>query len=180
MVDDSEYADLDDVWMHRGAILNRVWVHLNTLTVEGDTMLFLYSALELRFFIESLFFELLEHYRGGQLNRRDVKTYRPQDYCSLISQLEPAYITSAAEVLGVETLEENWLSHTVELYGRLGAYLHLPKQPLISEDHEQWKLGLEGLVIGAYEYFDSLTAHSARQSARMAVYAEQLVGCEPR
>lgn len=158
-----EFPPLEDVAMDRDSILDRVWVHLNDLASNPDTVLYFYCALEMRFFIESLFFELLAHYKDGEFSSRDLKTYRPKDFDALVSRLEPEYLSEASEVLGISASRHD-LARLSELYGKLGACLHLPKEPILADDQERWKLELEGLVIGAFHWLDRFTRDPWRSS----------------
>lgn len=139
-------------------ILGRVWLHLNELSINPNTILYFYCALELRFFIEALFFELLVHFKNGGLKRRDLKIYKPKEFAALLEQLEPDYLAKASTALGIAITPED-LTRIMELYGRLGACLHLPKEPFFSSDQEEWKNDLEVLVIGAFNYFNTLTGN---------------------
>lgn len=159
-----EFPPLEDVQMDRDSILDRVWVHLNTLASNPDTVLYFYCALEMRFFIESLFFELLAHYKNGEFSSRDLKTYRPRDFDALIPRLEPEYLSEAGEVLGISASADD-LARVSRLYGRLSACLHLPKEPILTEDQERWKLEPEALVIHAFHYLDAFTRDPWRSSS---------------
>jgi hypothetical protein len=152
---DYDYPPLEEVWMEPEAILDRVWVHLNELSVNPDTMLYFYSALELRFFIEALYFRLLLTVRKGEPMRRDMKAYRPLEFATLLAEADPNWLALAAPKAGVR-LTSGDLIRVNEIYGRLGAYLHLPREPYFLEDQNQWLLSLEALVGDAFEYLHSL------------------------
>ena len=153
-----KYPPLEDVWMDRESILGRVWVHLIELSSNPDTLLFFYSALELRFCIESIFFDLLAHVKKGKLSNRDLKVYKPKEFSALLEKLEPKYLSTTSNAIGV-TLTRDDLAHLTQLYGQLGAHLHLPKEPFISRDQQEWKTKLEKLIITAFHYLNSLTGH---------------------
>jgi hypothetical protein len=154
---DYHYPPLEEVWMEPEAILDRVWVHLNQLTVNPDTVLYFYSALELRFFIEALYFRLLLAARKGAPARRDMKAYRPLEFVTLLAEAEPDWLASVAPTAGVR-LTAGDLIRVNEIYGKLGAYLHLRREPYFLEDQAEWLLGLETLVGDAFEYLHRLVA----------------------
>jgi hypothetical protein len=146
---DPHFPLLEDVWMEPGAILDRVWVHLNTVTVNPDTVLYFYCALELRFFIEALFFELLMRARRGQPTRQDRSLYRPRDFDRALSALHPDYVSEATRAMGWD-ITPSTIEHVRHLYGRLGALLHLPKEPRLVDDQHEWKGAVERTVLQAF------------------------------
>ncbi len=144
--------------MDREAILDRVWSHLNDLTVSADTHLYFYCALELRFCIEGLFFEILLSLRDWQPERRDFQIYRPKDFHRALSALDPSYLSYASESLGIQLTDKD-VSDLGKLYGQIGAILHLPREPYFEENQAEWKLDLERMVLTAYEYLRGLAGY---------------------
>lgn len=153
---DTKYPPLEDVWMDRESILGRVWIHLIDLSSNPDTLLFFYSALELRFCIESIFFDLLTQVKKGRLSNRDLKVYKPKEFAALLSKLDPHFLSTTSTALGV-TITSDDLVHLMQLYGQLGAHLHMPKEPFVSTNQQEWKTKLEELIIAAFHYLNSLT-----------------------
>ena len=158
MDSETDYPPLEDVWMDRACILDRIWVHLNELTVNPDTRLYFYCALELRFCIESLFFELLARLKDGRLTSGDLKTYRPTDFLQRLERVDPDFLSQASNKIGFTVTPED-RDRLLRLYGQVGRYLHLPKEPFIHTDQEEWKGTLEELVLDASKYLCSLTGH---------------------
>jgi hypothetical protein len=154
-----DFPLLEDVWMEPGAILDRVWAHLNTLTVNPDTVLYFYCALELRFFIEALFFELLMRARRGEPTRHERSLYRPRDFDRALSALHPDYVSEAAHATGWD-LTPYTIEHVRHLYGRLGAVLHLPKEPRLVDDHHEWKSDVERMVLQAFHDLRVIVGYS--------------------
>jgi hypothetical protein len=152
---DYVYPPLEEVWMEPEAILDRVWVHLNQLTVNPDSVLYFYSALELRFFIEALYYRLLLAARKGEPTRRDRKAYRPLEFAALLAETDSDWLVSVAPAAGVRLTVGDSIRLN-EIYGKLGSYLHLPREPLVMEDQTEWLLGFEALVEAAFEYLHSL------------------------
>ena len=155
---ETEYPPLEDVWMDRASILDRIWVHLNELTINPDTRLYFYCALELRFCIESLFLELLARLKDGKLTSRDLKTYRPTDFVQRLEHVDSDFLTQASDQIGFPITPDD-LNRLLKLYGQVGRYLHLPKEPFILTDQEDWKGGLEEFVLNASKYLCDLTGH---------------------
>jgi len=155
---ESEYPPLEDVLMDWESILGRVWVHLNELTVNPDTMLYFYAALELRFCIESILFELLARLKKNKITNRDLKIYKPKEFAAILRQVDPDFLSKASIDLGF-AINKNDLNKIMRLYGQLGRCLHLPKEPFILEDQEEWKNTLEELVGYTYKYLNNLTGH---------------------
>ena len=155
---ETEHPPLEDVWMDRESILGRVWTHLNELAVNPDTTLYFYSALELRFWIESLFFEILVRLKSGKLNKRDLRVYKPKEFAVVLDSLDPDFLSKAGADLGF-TVTPDDLDRIMKIYGQLGRYLHLPKEPFILKDQGEWKDSFEELVINAYNYLNDLTGH---------------------
>lgn len=153
-----DYPILEDVWMEPEAILDRVWLHLNELVVNPNTVLYFYGALELRFFIESVFFTITKKLREETLTRKDKKLYRPKDFDRILTQLDSNYMIVAAEEIGWD-LEPSIVEEMNELYGRLGNILHLPKTPLIQSDQNDWKLDVEQLVIDSFEFLRRIVGY---------------------
>lgn len=153
-----EYPPLEDVWMDRECILDRVWLHLNDLTVNPDTRLYFYCMLELRFCIESIFFELLLRLKEGQLTNSDLKSYRPVDYINKLRQVDADFLQQASEHIGF-SLDHDDIRNLARLYGQIGRYLHLPKEPFIIDDQTKWKETIEDFVPDAFKYLSRLCGH---------------------
>ncbi len=146
---------LEDVWMDRESILGRVWLHLRELSVNQDTMLYFYSALELRFFIESVFFEMAARFKNGKLNKRDLKVYKPKEIAARLYEADHDLFFITCKDMAISITRDD-LTQMMTLYGQLGRYLHLPKEIFIHRDQEDWKHGFEVLVIKTFQYLNRL------------------------
>lgn len=155
---DHNFPDLEDVWMEPYNILDRTWLLLNDLTVNPDTRNYFYCALELRFFIEAVFFTLVAKFKNGALAKKDFKVYRPKDYHKVLSNIDNKYYLIACKELGwiLNKGEINKLSQT---YGVLGSVLHLPKTPFLEEEHDDWKLDIEGTVLDSFKYLKTIIGY---------------------
>jgi len=153
---DNEFPPLEDVWFNRQEILDRVWMDLNDLTVNPDTRLYFYSCIELRFFIEQIFFELLRRLKKGHLTKRELKIYRPKEYAWVLKDIDSDFLKATGTELGF-TITKADLLKLLKLYGQLGHYLHFPKQVILSRDQEPWKSEIEQFVYETCEYLRKLS-----------------------
>jgi hypothetical protein len=155
----ADLPTLENVSMDRESILGRVWVHLIELSSNPDTIRYFYSALELRFFVEVLFFELLVRLANGDVSNRELKLYKPKVIAALLAELDPNFLATAGDAMAISITRDD-LRRILALYGQLGRYLHLPKETFVQRDQERWKDDFEKLVIGAFRYFNELNGNT--------------------
>ena len=157
---EAEFPLLEDILMDRCAILDRVWIHLNDITVNPDTQLYFYSALELRFAIESIFFELLSCLGSGKVPSHNSRTPDLKKFIEILEDVNPESIPSAGEHLGF-TITPDDVNRLTHIHGNLDRYLCFPRDLLLLEDQEDWKKNLEASVLNAFEYLCKLTGHKS-------------------
>lgn len=150
-----DYPPLEDITLDRYSLLNRAWLNLNDLTTNPDTYTYLYTALDLRFFIESLFLELISTAKQGALSTRDRSTYRAKEYVALISRMGESIESTSLKAFGI-TISQKEAGDLVTMYGKLGSFLHLPKSPYFSDDQTGWKNHAEIFIADCYQFLESL------------------------
>lgn len=168
-----DYPLLEDVALDRRALLDRAWMNLNDLTVHPDTYLYFYTALDLRFFIESLFIELLSGLKGSSLSARERAMYRAKDYVRLLASMDTPIETSSKSVFGA-SIERTEIDELIVIYGKLGAFLHLPKNPYFSESQEPWKEVTEELIANAYTFLCALNERLQGNSFSKLLKADEV------
>jgi hypothetical protein len=150
-----EYPRLENVELDRRGLLSRAWLNLNDLTVNPDTHLYFYTALDLRFYIESLFLELLSAIKGETLTSRERTIYRAKDFAGLLAAMDEPIDVLAVSAFGAP-LSDTEVQELVVAYGKLGAFLHLPKAPYFSSDQCAWKETAEAFIGSTYQFLESL------------------------
>lgn len=158
----SEYPPLNDVDLDRLSILDRAWMNLNHLTVSPDTHLYFYAALDLRIFIEVLFFELISSIKDRELSARERSMYRAKDFSKLIEAMALP-VEQASNLVFGSPITNAEVKELTTIYGKLGSLLHFPKEPYLSESQESWKESIESLIGTAYSYLSSLNERLARK-----------------
>jgi len=155
---EAEFPPLEDISMDRCVILDRVWIHLNDITVNPDTQLYFYSALELRFAIESIFFELLSCLGSGEVPSHNSKTPDLKKFIEMLEDVNPELLPRAGEHLGF-TITSDDVNRLTHIHGNLDRYLCFPRELLFLKDQEDWKKSLEASVLKGFEYLCKLTGH---------------------
>ena len=152
------YPELEDVWIDPESILNRTWVLLNDLTINPDTRLYFYSALELRFFIESLYLTMLVEFKSNIIEKKDLKIYRPKDFDRVLIDIDTNYFNEANKKFGWSLSRKN-INSMNEIYGILGVILHLPKEPFFMQSHNNWKIDTESTILDAFKNLSNLIGY---------------------